>query len=331
MEMNHAIALVRRDIGDPAETFVTDTFGDGMTTLIDLPPQNVNPVGLVVKVVAGAGTTTVLPTVVPGSASIDNPSGTANFPAWSSATAYSAGALVSYQGSYYQALNPSMNVIPSSSTYSWGSPLMVYTLDGVNGMLQFNIAPLNQATIFVTGQSWGMFSDQDLESVIWDAVDQHCFGQNITERYRTYEGFITYRETAKTLSNLPKMEETLVITLADINAMWILATDAATDVNVSTAEGTSIDRSARYQQIMEHIQNLREKYELWCGQLGVGMFRIETLNLRRVSYTNNRLVPIFRDREYDDHRYPVRELPTIDSRDQDNSGVPSPVWNGLPI
>jgi hypothetical protein len=331
METSHAVALVRRDIGDPAETFITNTLGDGMTLLFDLPPQNVNPAGLIVQYSQNAVTTTVPPTVVPGTATLDNPAGTAAFPAWVSTTAYTAGAQVLYLGSYYTCLVGNTNVTPSSSTADWGTPQTVYTLDGVNGMLQFNIAIPNGATLMATGQAWGMFTDQDLESIIWDAVRQHCQGQTLTERYRTAEGFITYRDTAKTLWNLPKMEETLVVTLADIDAMWILATDAATDVNIQTAEGTNIDRSARYSQLMSHIGNLREKYELWCGQLGVGMFRIESLTMRRVAYVNNRLVPIFREREYDDHRYPVRELPQIDRRDEDTSGIPSPVWNGLPL
>ena len=35
-----------------------------------------------------------------------------------------------------------------------------------------------------------------------------------------------------------------------------------------------------------------------CGALGVGIWRIQVLNQRRVSLTTNRLVPIFREQEY---------------------------------
>lgn len=334
MEMDHAIALVRRDIGDPAQIFLTNALSDGLTVLYDLPQQNINPLNLTVVYQTITGTTvTVLPTIVPGTASIEEPTGTANFSAWSSVTAYNPGALVIYLGQYFQCLAGNTNVTPPSNTGDWSAPLTVYTLDSTNGILQLNVAlPLN-ATLTVNGYAWGMFTDEDLESIILDAERQHCEGQTITERYRSGDGgFITYRDMPKSLWNIPKEEENLIVTLADIDAMWILATDAATDVNVQTAEGTNIDRSARYQQLMTHIEALRIKYETWCGQLGVGMFRIESMNLRRVSRTNNRLVPIFREREYDDHRYPVRVLPQIDyRRDSDNSGVPSPVWNGLPL
>jgi len=336
MEMDHAVALVRRDIGDNPQIFLTNALSDGLTVLYDLPQQNINPVGLSVQYqnnISPVTTVTLLPTIVPGTVSYSNPAGSANFPAWVSTTAYTAGALVSYNQGYYQCLQGNTNAPPPANPADWSSALTVYTLDSTNGILQLNAAiPLN-ATLVVNGTAWGMFTDYDLEQIILDAERQHCQGQTLTERYRNADGgFITYRDVPKSLWNLPYEEEGLLVTLADIDAMWVLATDAATDVNVATAEGTNIDRSARYAQLMEHIEALRVKYETWCGQLGVGMFRIESMNLRRTSYTNNRLVPIFREREYDDHRYPVRVLPQIDyRRDSDTSGVPSPIWNGLPL
>lgn len=332
MDMDHAIALVRRDIGDPAQTFLTNALSDGMTLLYDLPPQNVNPIGLVVQVINGAVTTTLVPTVVPGSVTSDNPAGVGNFPAWSGTVSYPVNALVSFgtAPNYYQALQANLGLQPDISPAYW-QPLTVYTLDGTNGILTLNLPlPLN-ATLRVQGQAWGMFSDIDLTTIVRQAVDEHCMGQTLTERYRSAQGFITYRDTPKNLDNLPHREEALIVMLADIEAFWVLSSDAATDVNVDTAEGTQIDRAARYKQLMDHIQMLTGRYTSRCAQLGVGMYRIETLNARRVSRTNNRLVPIFREREYDDHRYPVRELPQIDRRDEDDSGVPSPVWNGLPL
>lgn len=331
MEMSYAIALVRRDIGDPAETFLVNAISDGMTMVYDMPQQMVNPVGLNLQFIDNAVTVPILPLIVPGTQTIENPAGHTAFPAWNSQTAYQPGSQVLSLGLYYISQEANTGILPSSNSSIWAPAPYVYTLDVINGVLIFNqTLPLN-ATLVGNGTSWSMFTDSELASVILDAERQHCQGQTLTERYRNSEGFITYRDTPKTLKNIPKIEENLLITLADIDAMWILATDAATDVNVDTAEGTNIDRTARYNQLMGHIEALREKYQLWCGQLGVGMFRIETLNMRRVSRTNNRLVPLYREREYDDHRYPVRELPQIDRRDEDSSGVPSPIWNGLPL
>lgn len=204
-----------------------------------------------------------------------------------------------------------------------------YILDSTNGQLSLTNPVPNGSTLLVIGNSWSLFTDAELTDIVTEAVYQHTFGQTTNERFRDgLTGAITYRNQRITLDNLPVMQEPLVVILADINALWILATDAATDVNIQTAEGTNVDRSARYSQLMGHITSLTERYQDYCGQLNVGLYRMETLNLRRVSRTTGRLVPIFTDREYDDHRWPQRELPNIDKRDEDISGIPSPLWNG---
>jgi hypothetical protein len=202
-----------------------------------------------------------------------------------------------------------------------------YALDSFNGMVTLTSPLPVNATLTVYGDSWAMFSNEELERIVKYSSHQHCHGQRIEERYRDKFGFITYREEPKNLQNLPPLEEPLLIMLATLNTLWVLANDAATDANITTAEGTDIDRVGRYRQMMDHISDLQERYERYAGQLGVGVFRMEVLNLRRLSRTTGRLVPVFREREYDDHRWPVRELPPIDSQDEDNSGVPSPLWN----
>ena len=204
-----------------------------------------------------------------------------------------------------------------------------YTLDSRNGQLALTSPLPNGVILQVIGNSWSLFTDTELTDIVNESVYQHTFGQTTNERFRdALTGAITYRNQRITLDNLPVMQEPLIVMLADINALWVLATDAASDVNIQTAEGTNVDRSARYTQLMGHIQSLSERYKDFCGQLNIGLFRMETLNLRRVSRTTGRLIPVFTDREYDDHRWPQRQLPQIDTRDQDNSGIPSPLWNG---
>lgn len=202
-----------------------------------------------------------------------------------------------------------------------------YQVNEELGFLQLtNPVPAN-ATIVIGGQAWGMFTDDDLEIYINDSVNQHTFNRFVEERYRDKRGFITFRETDMNLKNLPAIEEPLVVMLSTYNCLWVLANDAATDADIQTAEGTFINRTTRYRQLMDHLRDLQERYERYCGQLNVGVFRIETLKLRRVSRTTGRLVPLFRDREYDDHRWPLREIPPIDHHNDDGSGIPSPLWN----
>jgi hypothetical protein len=317
MNITSAIARVRRDIGDPPTNFQTTALTDGLTLLFELPKQNVNPVGLLVQYINTSQVVTVL-----------QPS--SSYAAWSSITAYTVGQLVTASGYYFHCLVNNTNVAPNSNgtaSADW-TPDIAYTLDSIGGSLNMSSAIPNNYTLTVTGQAWGLFTDEEVEQILHDSAREHAQGQHIIERYKSAQGFIQYRRTPVTIHNIPHREQSLLITLADINCLWILATDAATDVSVNTSEGTTIDRSARYSQLMEHIQMLTEKYERYCGEWNVGMYRMESLNLRRVSRTNNRLVPLFTDREYDDHEWPVRQLPQIDTRDEDGSGVPSPLWNG---
>lgn len=195
------------------------------------------------------------------------------------------------------------------------------------GMVQLTNPVPNGANLIMQGNAWAMFTDDDLTTFINDSINQHCYNRFVEERLRTAQGFIAFRNMPMTLMNLPVIEEPLLIMLSTINVLWVLANDMATDTNVQTTEGTNIDALGRYRQVMDHIQELQDRYERYCGQLNVGVFRMETMKLRRVSRTTNRLIPIFTDREYDDHSWPTRELPPVDEHNQDDSGIPSPLWN----
>lgn len=228
-----------------------------------------------------------------------------------------------------QQINPGSEtvvVVSGANTTTLTSP-SGYTMDYTLGQLVLASAPANNATVMVTGNCWAMFADADLAVYVQDAVNEHCFNRTISERRRDEFGFIVYRETALGLYNLPAIEEPLVTLLATSHALFTLANDAATDASIQTAEGTVIDRATRYQQVMNQISAVMERYQEFCAQLNVGLDRIETLQLRRTSQTTGRLVPIFKPREYDDPRCGQRELPPIDHRNDDNSGIPSPIWS----
>ena len=187
--------------------------------------------------------------------------------------------------------------------------------------------PVN-AIIIASGSSWGMFTDWELTEYCRDAVNLHCHNRTIRERYIDHNGFIGYRETPINILNLPGIEEPMLVTLVALNIFYSMANDAATDTDIQTAEGTNLNRAQRYRQVMEQIQMLDAKYRDWCAQLNIGIFRWEVLELRRVSKTTNRLVPIYVDREYDDHSYPTRMIPPIDKHYEDSSGIPSQIFMG---
>ena len=191
-------------------------------------------------------------------------------------------------------------------------------------------SPLPQGdTLVVSGQANGMFSDLELTTFVNDAVMQHCNGRTVVRRYKDYNGFMQYSSDPMDLTNLPDIEMVLVALRATIDALWALASDASTDIDISSADGTTVPRGQRYQQLREQINGMYERYNQLSAMLNVGLNSIEMSKIRRVSKTTNRLVPIFEDREYDDYNLPRRQLPPINTRDEDESNLQSPVFGGM--
>jgi hypothetical protein len=307
------IARVRAEIGDPPQPFRTTALGDGVTQWFDLPKQQIMAISTA-EIIIGASLTNLVDASAAG--------------AWSATAAYVTGAIVTYSNKYYQAAQASTNQAPGNVSYWTDITGLAYVINDEMGQIQLGRPVPNNATLIIAGSSWSLFSDSELSIYCADAVNQHCFGDRITERIRDYMGHIDYRETHKSLANLPAIEVPLVVILATINTFWTLANDTATDFNIQTSEGTSIDRTTQYNQLMTQIQAMTARYQDLCGQLNVGLYRAEVMTLRRTSYTTGRLVPVYAPREYDDHEWPRRLLPRIDRRNEDNSGIRNPLGNG---
>ncbi len=205
-----------------------------------------------------------------------------------------------------------------------------YTLDDTNGILDLTVVLAQDDLLLVAGSSYGLFSDDELDQYLTDALAQHNRGRSTTTRYQDSNGFIKYSQEPIDVDNLPAEEDILVVLLATIEAMWALSTDAATDINVQTSDGTTVDRGQRFAQLQTQIGMLTDRYQMLCEKLGVGLFSIEVTNLRRVSRTTNRLVPLFREQEYDDYSLPKRIIPPSQPGHQndDESGIPSQTLYG---
>ena len=311
--MTDLIARVRAEIGDPPQPFRTTALGDGATQWFDLPKQQIMAI-TTADIVNGA--------------SLTNLTDASAATAWSSAASYVTGQFVTYQNKYYQAAQNSTNQLPTNTTYWTDITALAYTINDQMGQIQLGQPVPNNATLIMAGQSWSLFTDSELTTYLTDSVNQHCLGRTIKTRIRDYRGFIDYQEQPIGLSNMPPIEVPLVVMLATVNVFWTLANDVASDVNVHTAEGTSIDRSAQYGQIMSQIAAMTQRYQDLCGQLNVGVYRAETLTLRRASRTTGRLVPVYTDREYDDHGLPQRQLPPDRQALRGPSGIPDLFYAG---
>ena len=187
--------------------------------------------------------------------------------------------------------------INTLSVYVNGSPVAYptgYTAEFDIGVIHFVHTPPANATILVTGNKFRYFTDDDICMFITTAVEQHtynrtdAFGSNVT------------------LRSLEAVEEYPLAILAVIEALWVLATDAAFDINITAPDGVVIPRAQRYQQLTSMIENRWNQYKTLCAQLNIGLWRIEMGTLRRVSRTTNKLVPIYMPQEIDDARRPER-------------------------
>lgn len=203
-----------------------------------------------------------------------------------------------------------------------------YTVDYTEGIIEFTTPPDVDVLYVVEGQANGIFTDAEIEQFIETALGQHLKDRTVQVRYRDGQGFIRYDRASMGIEDLPVEEEALVAMLATIEALWALSTDASTDIDVSTAEGTHIPRSQRWRQLISQIDILTQRYKELSLLMGVGLHAPEVLNMRRVSRTTGRLVPVFQEREYDEHGPPIRKLPPRSDRDVDQDGPANPYWSG---
>lgn len=193
---------------------------------------------------------------------------------------------------------PETEVVEASSltVREDGTPTQQYTLDARAGVVTFDTAPANGVNINVTGTRYQYFTDDEIITFVTSAFSLHTVNRNVT------------------IATLPAREVYLVALLAKIEALWVLATDAAYDIDIRTPEGVSVPRTQRFAQLMAIISQTEELYRDLSMALGVGIYRIEVLTLRRVSRHTGRLVPVYQEREIDDPNPPLRIFPPIDNQ-----------------
>lgn len=178
-----------------------------------------------------------------------------------------------------------------------GTPVVYptgYTLEADIGVVHFVTAPPSNEAILITGNRFRYFTDDDICLFINTAIEQHTY--NRTDSFGSVVN----------LSAIPPVEEYPLAILAVIEALWVLATDSAFDINITAPDGVVIPRAQRYQQLTSVIQQRWEQYRTLCAQLNIGLWRIEMGTLRRVSRKTNKLVPIYMPQEIDDGRKPER-------------------------
>ena len=175
-----------------------------------------------------------------------------------------------------------------------------YRLEKDHGRVIFTTAPANNALITVEGTHYRYFTDSDLENFVNIAVVQHI--HNKSDAYGS----------SMSVNKIPAVEEYPLVILSSIEALWVLATESAFDINIFAPDGVTIPRSDRFNQLSNIIQQRMEQYRMLCAALNIGLWRIEIGTLRRTSRITNKLVPVYVPQEVDDARRPDRVYLPVD-------------------
>lgn len=163
-----------------------------------------------------------------------------------------------------------------------------YTFDYKHGVIQFTTVPNAGQILKVSGTEYEYFDDDEVAQAIQDAFNQHVQDQDP----------LPVIDPGLGQTGISMTEEYLVALWSARELLWFRSTDASSEIDIHTPEGVSIPRQERYQQITRQIAALEDEYKKLSLALGVGIFRLQVLFQRRVSYTTNRLVPLYKEQEY---------------------------------
>lgn len=192
----------------------------------------------------------------------------------------------------------SLQVVSGSGTDSTVTPTPVpktdIELDERNGLLKFLDPLYFGKRILVAGYHFTWFLDTDL-----------AFHAN---RILVDVG---YGRDVQAMADFTPIETDTIYIGTVVSSLWALTTELSLDIDVSTPEGMYIPARQRYQQVMQLWQSWSGQYIERMGNLNLGSGRVEQFDLRRVARLTNRLVPLYREREIDDHRPPHRLHPVV--------------------
>jgi hypothetical protein len=162
------------------------------------------------------------------------------------------------------------------------------------GLIVLASPPADGAIVTVSGTNFKYFTTAEIDQYVNTAFLEHARSTTDSNGSRA------------TITTLPAVEEYPMVLLAATMALYTLATDASFDIDIISPDGVSIPRTERFRQLTEIINNRKEQYRELCNLLGIGLYKIEVFNLRRISRMTNKLVPIYRPQEIDDASLPQR-------------------------
>jgi hypothetical protein len=217
---------------------------------------------------------------------------------------------------------PTMQVVITDGTSENTTTLNTsgYTCDYRRGTLMLNSSPNNGLFLVVSGVYYRDLLAAEIDLYVRQCYLQHVYGTNPTPQIDIYPapgppagGYSAGVYGTPAPPGLPEIEEYPLSLQVAIMALEDRATQVAQEMDVRTPDGVTISRQQVFSQIRTQIAALDQRYMNIAAALNVGLYRISVSTLRRVSYTTNRLIPIYRPREYDDLAWAQREIPLVDT------------------
>ena len=168
-----------------------------------------------------------------------------------------------------------------------------YSLDARNGILRFNTTPSASASILVEGYYYEWVLPSDLEFYANHSIEQHVYNLDLP---------------------LESMSAIVIDTIGMhcvVESLWGLLTEYSRDIDITTSESVHIPASQRFRMVQSLLDYWTKAYERQAKSLNIGLERIEIMNLRRVSRSTNRFVPIYKSKELGEYGPIERIFPEI--------------------
>jgi hypothetical protein len=181
-----------------------------------------------------------------------------------------------------------------------------WTLDSRNGLLKLTDEALLNTRLLISAYYYTWFADEDLIMHANQAAEEVLYN------------------TTGSASDISGVYTEVTAMGAVVRALWSLALELSLDIDVSTPEGMYIPARQRFSQVIQMMQYWETEYSKRAQSLNIGLDQLEQFRLRRVAYLTNRYVPVYKEREIDDPRWPKRLLPPIPDGTMETIGADDP-------
>lgn len=170
-----------------------------------------------------------------------------------------------------------------------------YSLDERNGVLRLATLPASNTKLMIEGYYYEWVTPTDLDFYGHRALEKHLHAINIP---------------------LERLADVVInaIGIATIcECLWALMTEYSRDIDVITSESVHIPASQRFRMAQGLLSQWEAEYQRHAANLNIGFDRLEVMNLRRISRTTNRFVPLYKSKELGDYAPIERLWPEIDN------------------